>query len=251
MQRARRSHSLEGSSIIPNLSRVVFQSIFHAKILEMKWTGPNECIPALTFTQSRRNTVLVVIASRGDTMASWRRTSIRELQNVRCVCGVGLWKSSNHLQSEFGNSRVSVAGSSRLLGLLLNQPLFLLLFLLFLLLLLLLLWLSSSSSSSSLSLSLSSSLSSLLLLFLLVEWHWHWCDVVEEHHSSQRFTFATCDKEELPVPAPLFSVTAKADKEKVPLPEAHDPATGHGRWLYEAWGELVKSYQVSLVKLHW
>ena len=46
----------------------------------------------------------------------------------------------------------------------------------------------------------------------------------------------TCDKEELPVPAPLFSVTAKVDKEKVPLPEAHDPATGHGRWLYEAWG---------------
>ena len=40
-------------------------------------------------------------------------------------------------------------------------------------------------------------------------------------------------EEELPVPAPLFSVTAKADKEKVPLPEAHDPATGHGRWLYE------------------
>lgn len=78
----------------------------------------------------------------------------------------------------------------------------------------------------------------------------HCYDVVEEH-SSQRFTFATCDKEELPVPAPLFSVTAKADKEKVPLPEAHDPATGHGRWLYEAWGELVKSYQVSLVKLQW
>ena len=39
-------------------------------------------------------------------------------------------------------------------------------------------------------------------------------------------------QEELPIPAPLFSVTAN-DKEKIPLPDAHDPVTGTGRWLYE------------------
>lgn len=42
-------------------------------------------------------------------------------------------------------------------------------------------------------------------------------------------------QEELAIPAPLFSVTAPNDKEKVlPVPDAHDPVTGHGRWLYEA-----------------
>ncbi|CAK9059396.1 unnamed protein product [Durusdinium trenchii] len=41
------------------------------------------------------------------------------------------------------------------------------------------------------------------------------------------------DEEEIAVPAPVFSVTAKDDKDKIALPDAHDPVTGHGRWLYE------------------
>ncbi|CAJ1353312.1 unnamed protein product [Effrenium voratum] len=41
------------------------------------------------------------------------------------------------------------------------------------------------------------------------------------------------DEEELAVPAPIFSVTCANDKEKLGLPDAHDPVTGQGRWLYE------------------
>ena len=143
VQRARRSHSLESSSTILNLSRVVFACFsiyFPCQNFgnEMDWTKwmhpsshlhtvtPQHCACCHRFPWGHNGVMAEDIYQRAAEYEMRMRCRFAEI-------------SSNHLQSDFGNSRVSGTGSSRLLGLLLNQPLLLLLLLSLLLLLLLLL----------------------------------------------------------------------------------------------------------------